>query len=520
MSKDSISNNKRIAKNTMLLYFRMLIMMGVGLYTSRIVLSALGISDYGINNVVGGVVTMASFLNAGLTAATQRFISYELGRGDTDKLADVFSNSLIVHGAIALIVFILSETVGLWFVNNCLNIDANRMVAANWVFQFSIFSFMIGIMSVPYNSAIIAHEHMNAFAYISIFEVLFKLFVAFCLVYFDVDKLILYSFLVFIISLIVRICYGIYCKRHFPECKTRLSINKTILREMGSFSGWSMFGNLGFIGRDQGANVILNIFMGTSLNAARGIALHVTSLVNQFSVNFTMAMNPQITKQFAAGELQECSRLVYEGAKFSFFLLTAISIPVIINCDYLLKLWLGIVPPYTSQFIILSLAVCLLYCLTQTVTVAIQATKRIKTFQIGICILLISELPFVWLILLYNLPPYYIMYPQIITSVIAIIFRFYLLKRYVPSFEWSRYIFGVLIRSILVSSCCLFLSYIVKQQLTDNLINLFLSSIVSLIITLLSCYLLGLNKSEKSVINNYINKIVKRSKTDNKEICK
>ena len=372
MSIDSISNNKRIAKNTILLYFRMLIMMGVGLYTSRIVLGALGVSDYGINNVVGGVITMASFLNAGLSQATQRFISYELGTGDMKKLGEVFSNSLIIHGIIALIVLLISETVGLWFINNCLNIPEERMNAANWVFQFSILSYVVGILSVPYNSVIIAHEHMNVFAYISILEAMFKLLVAFCLLFIDMDKLILFSCLTLCVSIIIRLCYGLYCKRHFAECNTSISSNKSLMRQIGSFAGWSMLGNLGLIGRDQGANVILNLFLGTSLNAARGIALQVSTLVNQFSLNFTMAMNPQITKQYASGNLEKCSSLVYEGSKFSFFLLSAISIPVIINADYLLQLWLGSVPPFTSLFLILSLVVSLMYCLTQPVTVAIK----------------------------------------------------------------------------------------------------------------------------------------------------
>lgn len=506
MQYKTMSSNKRIAKNTMLLYVRMLITMAVGLFTSRIVLGALGVSDYGIYNVVGGVVSIASFLNAGLSQATQRFISFELGRGDTRRLANVFSNAQIVHAFIALIVLIASETIGLWIVNNCLNIEPDRMVAANWVYQFAIFSYLISILSVPYNSAIIAHEHMNAFAYISIVEVVLKLLVAYCLVFVDLDKLVLYSLLLFSVSVIVRLCYGVYCSAKFPECRTKLSLDASLLREMGMFAGWSMFGNLGFIGRDQGANVILNIFMGTSLNAARGIALQVSSLVNQFSINFTMAMNPQITKLYAAGDIQKCNTLVYEGAKFSFFLLSAIAIPVIINSDYLLRLWLGTVPPFTSQFLILSLFVSLLYCLTQTVTVAIQATKKIRTFQLGICLLLICELPFVWMILSWGLPPYYIILPQIVTSIVAIVFRFYLLKKYVPYFMWTRYIFDVLLRSGFVFGGCLFLSFIIKNQFSDSVVNMLLTSCFSILITFILIYFLGLNASERNVVNRRISK--------------
>ena len=512
MSKDSISNNKRIAKNTVLLYFRMLIMMGVGLYTSRIVLGALGVSDYGINNVVGGVITMASFLNAGLSQATQRFISYELGTGDMKKLGEVFSNSLIIHGIIALIVLLISETVGLWFINNCLNIPEERMNAANWVFQFSILSYVVGILSVPYNSVIIAHEHMNVFAYISILEALFKLLVAFCLLFIDMDKLILFSCLTLCVSIIIRLCYGLYCKRHFAECNTSISSNKSLMRQIGSFAGWSMLGNLGLIGRDQGANVILNLFLGTSLNAARGIALQVSTLVNQFSLNFTMAMNPQITKQYASGNLEKCSSLVYEGSKFSFFLLSVISIPVIINADYILELWLGTVPPFTPWFLILSLVVSLLYCLTQPVTVAIQATRRMRTFQIGICLLSFCELPFVWMILACEQPPYLIMIPQIVSSVIAIFFRFFLLKRYASYFSWSTYILNVLLRSLFVISCCLYLAFIIRSYFSDNFANLVITTLTSITITCSMVYVLGLNSSERKVIKAGLRKMVLKVK--------
>lgn len=503
------SNNKRIAKNTLLLYFRMFITMCVGLYTSRITLNLLGVSDYGINNVVGGVVAMASFLNSGLTGATQRFLSYEIGRGDDDRLGKVFNTSLVIHCLMALVILVISETIGLWFVNHCLNIDGDRMVAANWVYQFSIFSFIVSIISVPYNSCIVAHEHMSAFAYISILEAAFKLLVAFSLIFINMDKLILFAFLGLCVSIIIRMCYNIYCKLHFAECKTKFVMDKSLFGEMTSFSGWSMLGSLGFIGRDQGANIILNIFTGTVLNAARGIGLQVSILVNLFSVNFTMAMNPQITKQYAAGDLERCSHLVYEGAKFSFYLLAIISIPVIINVDYLLYLWLGKVPPYTSQFLILSLIVSMLYCLTQTVTVAIQATQKMMTFQIGICIILFLELPFVWLILIKELPPYYIMFPQIVSSVIAIVFRFYLLKKYIPYFSWSLYVFEVLIRSIAVIGISWYLSLTIHDLFEDSFINLIITSFIAAIITGAIIYILGLTKREKMIIHKSITNIIR-----------
>ena len=315
------SSNKRIAKNTLLLYFRMLLTIAVGLYTSRVVLNTLGVSDYGIYNVVGGIVSMLAFLNSALTAASQRFIAFELGRGDLSKLRKIFCTSVTIHATLAVIIFIIAETIGLWFINTHLNIDANRMVAANWVYQFSIFTFMLTVLSVPYNSCIVAHEHMNAFAYISILEVTLKLLIVYLLLVINYDKLTTYGILVFAVALVVQLTYGIYCKRHFEECAYHFILDKKLFKEMFSFAGWSVVGNLGFSFKDQAANVILNLFFGTVINAARGVALQVNGIIAGFSTNFMMALNPQITKQYASGEIESSMKLVYAGSRFSFFYL-------------------------------------------------------------------------------------------------------------------------------------------------------------------------------------------------------
>ena len=429
ISTDTINNNKRIAKNTLLLYFRMFIIIVVSLYTSRVVLNKLGISDYGIYNLVGGIVTMLSFLNSAMVAASQRFISYELGLNDIRRLKNVFSTSVNIHIFIALIAFVLAETIGLWFVNTQLNIETERMVAANWVYQCSILTFMINVISVPYNSCIVAHEKMSAFAYISVLEVILKLVIVFLLSFSSFDKLIVYSVLVLLVSVLIRFCYTIYCKRNFEECIYRLSFDKYLFKKMLSFAGWSVIGNLGFSFKDQVSNVILNIFYGTTLNAARGIGIQVSSIVKTFANNFTMALNPQITKQYAAGNLEGSMNLVYVGSRYTFYLLTLISIPVIINVDYILELWLGTVPEYTSYFLILSLILGLLYAISKTVTIALQATGNIKIFQIGISLLMLSELPIAYLLLRFGYPPYSVMYPSLLTYTIAIFFRFYLIKQ-------------------------------------------------------------------------------------------
>lgn len=482
--------------------------MAIGLYTSRIVLNTLGISDYGIYNVVGGIITMLSFLNAAMVASSQRFISYELGKGNLERLKTVFSTSVSIHIVIAVISFLLGETIGLWFINTQLNIEASRMVAANWVYQCSIFTFMVNVVSVPYNSCIVAHEKMSAFAYISILEVTLKLVIVFLLWILPFDKLIVYAILVLCVSVLIRFCYTIYCKRHFEECIYLFRLDKKLFKDMFSFAGWSVMGNLGFSFKDQISNIILNIFYGTTLNAARGIGIHVSALVNSFSGNFSMALNPQITKQYASGNQEESIKFVYAGSRYTFYLLTLISVPVIINVDYILILWLGKVPEYTSHFLVLSLITSLLYAVSGCVTTALQATGKIKIFQIGICILMLSELPVAYLLLYNDYPPYSVMYPTVVSYTIAIFFRFYLLKRMIPSYDFKYYMTHVLMRCFIIFTTSWIICNLITQHLEQNFKGLILSTFFSLIVVSTIIFWGGINKSERNMIIQY----VKRSK--------
>lgn len=505
-----VEKNKRIARNTILLYFRMFITMAIGLYTSRVVINTLGISDYGIYNVVGGIVTMLSFMNAGMLQSSQRFISFELGKGNVERLKLVFSTSVTIHLLIALIIFLLAETIGLWFINTQLNIESERMLAANWVYQCSILTFMVSIISVPYNSCIVAHEKMSAFAYISILEVILKLLIVFLLWFLPLDKLIVYAILVLVVSILIRFCYTIYCKRNFEECEFRLTFDCKLFREMFSFAGWSIVGNMGFSLKDQISNIILNIFYGTTLNASRGIAMQVSSIVTTFSSNLSMALNPQITKQFAAGFIEESRNLVYAGSRYTFYLLTLITIPVLINIDYILKMWLGIVPEYTSVFLVLSLITGLLYAVSGCVTTAIQATGNIKKFQIGISVLMMSELPIAYLLLYWDFPPYSIMYPTIMTYSIAILFRFYLIKRMVLGYSFRYYFFRVLTPCFFIFLLGFFVSYIINDCFQTNFLSLIYSTIISLLITSSVIFLIGLNTKERVFIISNIKKIKER----------
>lgn len=510
----SSENNKRIAKNTLLLYVRMLFTIIVGLYTSRLILSTLGINDYGIYNVTGGIVTMLAFLNSAMAAASQRYISFELGRQKFQYLKDVFRTSVTVHIIIAGIIFVIAETAGVWFLNTHINIASERMVAANWVYQCSILTFMLAVISVPYNACIIAHEHMKAFAYISIIEVSLKLVIVYLLLILATDKLITYAILVLCVSIIIRIIYGLYCKKYFEECTYKFTLNQKLFKEMFAFAGWSIIGNLGFSLKDQGSNIVLNIFCGTTINAARGVALQVNGIINSFSGYFTMALNPQITKQYAAGNIQESIQLVYAGCRYSFYLLSIISIPFMVNLDYLLSLWLESVPPYTSKFLFLALIAALINSMASPIVTAMQATGKIKTFQITICIIMLCEVPMAYITLNLGFPPYMAMIPTIIIITIGLFARFILLKKVVKSYSIKYFILHIVIKNMLIATGCALSALFMGRYFTDkNFINFIFSSSIAFIITLAGIYILGISSKERTFINNKIKRCLQNITT-------
>lgn len=506
-------NNKQIAKNTLLLYIRMFSLIIVGLYTSRVVLNTLGVNDYGIYNVVGGIVAMLGFLNSAMTAASQRYISFELGTKNYKRLKEVFCTSVTIHIIIAGIIFVIAETVGLWFLNTHMNIAEDRMTAANWVYHCSVLTFMITIISVPYNACIVAHEHMKAFAYISIIETGLKLIIVYLLLVVPNDKLIAYSILVLSISIIIRIIYGLYCKKNFKECTYKFNFNKKLSKEMFAFAGWSIIGNLGFSLKDQGSNVVLNIFCGTAINAARGVALQVNGIISNFSNNFIMALNPQITKQYAAGNIHESMLLVYAGCRYSFFLLSIISIPVMANLDYLLSLWLGIVPPYATEFLYLALIAALINSMATPLVTAMQATGRIKVFQITICIIMMCELPLAYITLKLGFKPYMVMIPTIFIVTVGLFARLILLKRLLKSYSIKYFALHIVIKNILITTVCILLILFIRNYFEErNFINFMLTSLIAFIITLMGIYFLGITSKEKNIINNKIKDIMKFNK--------
>ena len=421
------ANNKRIAKNTLLLYFRTLFIMLVTLYTSRVVLNTLGVTDYGIYNVVGGVVMMFSVISGSLSSSISRFITYEIGHGDFDKLKRIFSTSVNIQIGISLVILVLAELFGVWFLNTKMNVPAERLSAANWVLQCSLLSFIINLVSVPYNACIIAHERMSAFAYISIMEAVLRLLVVYMLLVSPYDKLATYAVLLVVVALIIRMAYSLYCRKHFEESRYRFVYDKPLIKEMTGFAGWSFFGNGAYMLNVQGVDMLINIFFGVTLNAARGVATQVQNAVMQFVNNFTVAVNPQITKSYAAGDREYMNKLVCRGARFSYFLLFLFVVPIVCEADYILYLWLKIVPEHAPAFLRLALFGSLMMLLGNSMLTAISATGNIKRYQLWVTIVGCLVFPLTWVAFKLGFPPEttYVIF-------IAIYFLLVFVRPYIP----------------------------------------------------------------------------------------
>lgn len=393
----ALQNGRRLARNAVLLYLRMFLLMVIGLFTSRVVLRELGIDDYGIWNAVGGVVTMFTFITASISSAISRYLAYELGREDPDRLRRVFATSLAVQMLLCLLLAVLVESVGLWFLNNKMVIPADRMGAARLVLHCSLGVLMFSMLSVPFNAAIIARERMSAFAYISIGEAVLKLLVALLLSVSAFDKLETYALLMLGVALLVRASYGIYCRRNFAECRTSPVLDRTLFREMSGFAGWSFVGSGANVLNVQGAGLLVNVFFGVAMNAARGVASQVESVVKQFAVNFLTALNPQITKSWAGGDREYCWSLVAKGVKFAFLAILLFVIPVALETGMLLRLWLGNVPDGAVLFVRLTMVALLVDVSGNSLLTLQLATGKIRAYYLSVGACYILCLPAVWL---------------------------------------------------------------------------------------------------------------------------
>ncbi|GGW53129.1 hypothetical protein GCM10008085_00160 [Winogradskyella epiphytica] len=484
----------------------MAITMVVSLYTSRVVLNTLGVEDFGIYNLVGGIVVLFSFINSGMTAATQRFLNFEMAKNSTKAVQRVFSVSMNAHFLIIGVILFLSETVGLWFLNYKLNIPAERMYAANVVYQFSLLSFCFSVLKVPYNASVIAYEKMSFYAWISIIEVILKLVIVFLLVLFFYDKLILYSILVFAVSVIIFLAYRFFCRRLFESCKYKFIKDKTLFKELISFSGWSLFGHMALIGSNQGVSFILNIFLGVTINATMGIASQVNTAIYGFVSNFQIAFNPQIVKTYASGNIEEHKNLLFQASKFSYYLLLILAVPILLNTEYILTLWLKIVPDFAVEFTQLIVLFSLVDALAGPFWSSINATGKIKKYQLGVALILFMNLPIAYLLLYFNYSPIYVIIAKVAINILLFLFRLVISHRYLH-FNYSKVLIQIYLKLIWVSVITIGLLYLIREKVflsIQNWYSLILFSILCLIISVSVIYIVGITKREKSYILNFV----------------
>lgn len=504
----SSENNKRIAKNTLMLYFRMLVTMIVSLITVRIVLDTLGVVDYGVYNVVGGMVTMFSFLSGTMASASQRFFAFEIGKNNHGQLKKIFSVTMTIYVLLAAIILILSETVGLWFLENKMTIPSERMNAARWVYQLSVLSFIVTIFSIPYNAAVIAHEKMNVYAYVSIIEVVLKLVIVYLLIISPYDKLIIYAGLIFCTTLITTIIYRVYARRVFPECRYSFYWNTSLFKEILSYSGWNLFGSLSGIMKDQGINILLNIFFGPAVNAARGIAFQVSSMLNKFVQNFMIAVRPQIIKYYAKKEMELLYKLVFQSSKFSFFLLFTLSIPVLLETNFLFSLWLKEVPSYVVLFSRLVILNAVVDSFTSPLGTSVLATGKIKKYQIVTGGTLLLNFPVSYIFLKLGFSPQSTMYIAIVFSLIGVVLRLVILDGLI-SFPVRKYFKDVILRSILSTVPACIIPWLILLNLEEGFIRFLLVSISSIIFSIITIYSIGLSRYERHFVIQVIKKKLK-----------
>lgn len=510
----SSDNNKRIAKNTMMLYIRMLLLMVVSLYTSRIVLNILGVEDYGIYNIIGGVVILFSFFNSAMANATLRFLAFDIGQENNLQLKRTCSMSINVHVAISIIFIVLTETIGLWFFTSKLNIPTERLNAAFWVYQFSIAAFVVSIIRVPYDSLIMARERMSFYAYLSIIEGLLKLGVVFLLDDFGFDKLIFYSFLIFLVTLITTTLSIIYSVKNFEEIRYFFFWDGILFKRLISFSGWTMFGSIANVGSNQGTNILLNIFYGITVNAAMGIANQVNNAINGFVQNFQTAFRPQIVKTYAAGDQKYLIQLITQTSKYSFFLLYFLSLPILLNTELILQIWLINVPDYTVAFVKYIVVYSLFESISGPLWMAVQATGKINKYQIIISFLIISNLWISLLFLKLGYSPVVVLWIRIVISLLCLIYRIIFLSRKI-SLPLKRFILDVPLNILFVVLISFSTLFLINNFLPDGFIGFLTITGISIFVTGISIYFVGLKNNEREYIRRGIIKSFNSIKIQN-----
>ena len=505
-----MSNNKRIAKNTLFLYVRMLLMMAVSLYTSRIVLEVLGVTDYGIYNVVGGIVSMLGFLNSSMSNAVQRFLSYDIGKGADGKVAHVFNVALLAHFIIALVVFVILELVGVWYLNNHMVLPPERLPAANWVLQCTIVTTLFSIIQVPYNGIIIAKEDMGIYAYVSIFEAVLKLLIVYMLLMGSFDRLKLYAVLMMVATVVVLMINRIYCIRTYDEAHYKFVRDKVLLKEMTSFASWNMIGEVAWVMTGQGVNMILNIFFGPAINAARGLADQVNAAVMRFVNNFQTALNPQIIKSYSAGEIDDMKSLLYIGTKLSYFVLFLLVLPIIFEMDFILGLWLHDVPEHTTLFCKLILISSLTACVSNLLAQVAKAYGKIRKYQIIVSLFLLLNFPFSYFILVLGASAEMTVVVNIVIQGILLFVRLLLIRPMI-ALSIKQFVLNVMIPIIGVTGVAVVIPLAWKYYSNLSVTNSLITIILVLISTIISIVYVGMNKYERMKIKDLIVNKTKRA---------
>lgn len=505
---EELNNSKRIAKNTFILFLRMILVMGISLYTSRIILEALGINDYGLYNVVAGFISILGYITASLSGTTSRYITFALGKQNKEELDKIFSTTIVLHIYLCIIVFLLSETVGLWFVANKLTIPPQSYNTAIWVYHISIITTIFSIIKIPYNALVIAHEDMKAFAYVSIIETFIKLGIAIIISYAPFNRLIFYALLLFIVQFIITIIFFFYCRIKYPESHAKLHLDKKLTKEIAEYSSWCVLGQGAVAGYTQGINILLNMFFGTVVNAARGIAVQIQGAVYQLCNNFQMALNPQITKSYASGNIHYLHSLVNYSSKLSFYLMLLLTTPIILNCEYILKLWLVSPPEYTVQFTKITLIISTLSTLKNPILAAIHATGKIKKVQIveGLCLLTIVPISYLFLKTTDSQP----ILVFVIYLIIEVLTQMVRVKMILPRIGMNikNYINRSIYPIIKVSIFIIFPLFLIEKQ--DNFIFLTVSSIIYTLFNSTIIFCLGLTINEKNMIKEKIHIVISK----------
>lgn len=499
---EQAENTKRIAKNTLMLYVRMLFGMLVSLYTSRVVLQALGVEDYGIYNVVGGVVAMFSMISNSLSSSVSRFLTFELGKGNLEGLKRVFSTSLSIHVALVLVIVLLSETLGLWFLNTHMTIPENRLYAANWVFQASVLTFVINLLSVPFSASIVSHERMSAFAYIGILDIMLRLLIVLFIAYSDwnFDRLIIYSLLLVGVVCIMQAIYWNYCTRNFEECKFGLSFDVNYWKEMSSFAGWNFIGCTARLFKDQGVNILLNLFIGPIINAARGIANTVNNVLASFSGNFMTALNPQITKSYAAGDYDYMFSLVERGSRFSYYILLLFALPMLFETEFVLTLWLKHYPAHTVNFVRLILIVTMCDILSNTLINLQVATGKIRNYQLIVGSMLLMNFPLSYLCLKIGFPPESTFVVAFVVAVFCLLLRLWFLREMV-GLSIKRYLYRVCGNVLCVTLVAAVIPALLYMQMSDGLMRFLLMCVLTMLCSSMAIYFVGCSNNERKFIN-------------------